>query len=250
MKQGLPLLAGVLVALLPLARPAQAQDMQHASHMNRMMHGGMPNWLLMGDRLEYTGNDGRELLQWEAQGWYGTDEHKLWVKSEGEYDRDASVTEHAELHLLYSRPVAPYWDLQAGLRHDDGDAGTVSYATIGILGLAPYWFETDAALFVSESGAISARLEVEYELRFTQRLILQPRLELNHAFADDAAAAVRQGFNDSSFGLRLRYEVRREFAPYVGVEWWRADGAAAADLRRAGRDDSETRVVAGLRLWY
>lgn len=237
-------------SLLVLAGPALAQDMQHAAHINRMMHGGMSSWLLMADRLEHARHDGRDVLQWEGQGWYGSDEHKLWVKTEGGYDRDGSTTEHAELQLLYSRPVARYWDLQAGLRHDDGDAGTVSYAAFGVQGLAPYWFETDAALFVSESGTWSARLEVEYELRFTQRLLLQPRLELSHAFSDDAAAGQRQGFNDSSLGLRLRYELRREFAPYVGVEWWRAHGGAAADLRRAGRHDSETRLVAGLRLWY
>lgn len=244
------LISVLLGASLSAAPCVQAQDMQHAAHVNRMMHGGMANWLLMGDRLEHARHDGRDVLQWEAQGWYGTDEHKLWVKTEGEYDRDASATEHAELHMLYSRPVAPYWDLQAGLRHDDGDAGTVSYATIGILGLAPYWFETDAALFLSESGKWSTRLEVEYELRFTQRLILQPRLEVNHAFSEDDAASVLEGFNETSFGLRLRYELRREFAPYVGVEWWRANGGAAADLRRAGQDDSESRIVAGLRLWY
>lgn len=210
----------------------------------------MTNWLMMADRFEFTQHDNKDMLQWELQGWIGKDEHKLWLKSEGERDLDADDTEAAELQLLYSHAIAPYWDVQAGLRHDDGDAGTVSYAAFSLLGLAPYWFETDAALFVSEAGKWSARLEVEYELRFTQRLILQPRVELNYAFSDDAAAATLQGFNENSLGLRLRYEFQREVAPYVGVEWWQARGATGAALQRAGEERSEARVVAGLRLWY
>jgi copper resistance protein B len=251
MKHGIPVMLSAVLSLLSAAGQAQEDArMQHARHLNSMMHGGMSNWLLMADRLELARHDGKQRLQWEAQGWYGTDEHKLWLKSEGDYHRAAQDTEHAELQLLYSRPVAAYWDLQAGLRHDDGAAGSVAYAAFGILGLAPYWFETDAALFVSEQGKWSARLEVEYELRFTQRLILQPRLELNHAFAAAAEAGVQQGFHDNSFGLRLRYEVLRELAPYVGVEWWQARGASAAQLQRAGQDAREARVVAGLRFWY
>lgn len=231
----------------PAAAPALTTGL-HDHH--QQLHGGMVNSLLMADRLEFTGHDDPDLLQWELQGWLGTDEHKLWLKSEGERDRDAGETEEAELHLLYSRAVAPYWDVQAGLRHDDGEAGTVSYATVGLLGLAPYWFETDAALFLSETGKWSARLEVEYELRFTQRLILQPRLELNYGFTDDSATAILQGFNDNSLGLRLRYEFLREVAPYLGVEWWQARDGSGAALQRAGSDRSEARIVAGLRLWY
>ena len=229
------------------ARAAQA-DTSHDHH--QQSHGNLTNWLLMADRFEFTQHDNKDMLQWELQGWLGKDEHKLWLKSEGERDLDADDTEAAELQLLYSHAIAPYWDVQAGLRHDDGDAGTVSYAAFSLLGLAPYWFETDAALFISEAGKWSARLEVEYELRFTQRLILQPRIELNYAFADDTAAATLQGFNENSLGLRLRYEFLREVAPYVGVEWWQARGATGAVLQRAGEDRSEARVVAGLRLWY
>jgi copper resistance protein B len=224
--------------------------MQQAEHMNRMMHGASLNWLLMADRLELTQHDDVDVLQWELQGWIGQDEHKLWIKSEGERDQEASETEYAEVQLLYSHALAPYWDLQAGLRHDDGANGTRSHLVLGLMGLAPYWFETDAALFFDEQGQWSARLEVEYELRFTQRLILQPRLELNYAAHDDPNGGVRQGFNDSSLGLRLRYEIKRELAPYVGVEWWQARGSAGAALRQLGQDDSDARVVAGFRLWY
>jgi len=231
-----------------LHEPAAAPVQQHDAH--QASHGDMTNWLLMADRFEFTQHDDSDVLQWELQGWIGKDAHKLWMKSEGERDRDADNTEAAELQLLYSHAIAPYWDVQAGLRHDDGDAGTVSYAAFGVLGLAPYWFETDAAVFLSDTGKWSARLEVEYELRFTQRLILQPRLELNYAFSDDSAAATLQGFNENSLGLRLRYEFLREVAPYIGVEWWQARGATGSALQLAGRERNEARVVAGLRLWY
>jgi copper resistance protein B len=205
-------------------------------------HGGMLNSLLMVDRLEQQQRRGDDERQWEAQGWYGGDYHKLWLKTEGEHDDTAK---HAELQALYSRAVAPYWDLQAGLRHDAGSAASRaysrSYAVLGLQGLAPYWFEVDAALFLSEHGDLSVRVETEYELHLTQKLLLQPRLELNHAFVDDLAVGVAQGFTDSSVGLRLRYEFIREFAPYVGVEW---------SVGKTHVNTDESRLVAGVRFWY
>jgi copper resistance protein B len=217
-----------------------ASQFADAVHMNMMEHGGAPNYLLLGERLERQVIDGEDSWLWEAQGWYGGDYRKLWVKTEGSYAASAAHIEHSELQLLYSRAVAPFWDLQLGLRHDEGDFESRDYAVAGLMGLAPYWFEVDAAAFISEKGKVSARVEAEYELRLTQKLLLQPRLELNHAFSDDQAAGVEQGAFDSSVGFRLRYEFVREFAPYVGIEWnLGSDG---------GRDDS--RIVAGLRFWY
>ena len=154
------------------------------------------------------------------------------------------------MQLLYSRAIAPFWDLQAGLRHDDVDGAARAQAALGLMGLAPYWFELDAAAFISEDGDLSARFEAEYELRFTQRLLLQPRVELNYSFADTPELQIGKGFSEASFGLRLRYEVLREFAPYLGVEWTRAYGNTANLLRSAGVDAADTRVVAGLRFWY
>ena len=218
--------------------------------MNRLMHGDSVNWLLLGDRFEYASGDSADAYQWEAQGWIGKDYNKFWVKTEGEYNTQANVTEEAELQLLFSHAVAPFWDLQTGIRHNEGEAASRDYAVLGVMGLAPYWFEVDAAAFLSDAGKLSARLEAEYELRFTQRLILQPRLELNYAFSDDALAEVWQGLHEASFGLRLRYELQREFAPYAGVEWWRAYGSTATLLERNGSVRNEFRVVAGLRFWY
>lgn len=211
-----------------------------ALHTTMMEHGGMLNYLLLGERFEQQSLDGDDAWLWEAQGWYGSDYRKLWVKSEGTYAEADSSIEHSELQLLFSKAVAPFWDLQMGLRHDDNDFASRDYAVLGVMGLAPYWFEIDTAAFVSAEGDVSARLEAEYELRLTQKLLLQPRLELNHAFGADDDAGVDRGLFDSSVAFRLRYEFIREFAPYIGVEW------------NIGGDEGEdeSRVVAGLRFWY
>lgn len=211
-----------------------------AAHTAMMEHGGMLNWFAMAERLERHQQDGEDLTLWDAQGWFGGDYHKLWLKTEGEWLHDTSEVGHSELQLLYSRAVAPFWDLQAGLRHDEGMLATRNYAVFGVQGLAPYWFEVDMAAFISEEAGLQLRLEAEYDLRLTQKLLLQPRLQFNHAFDDDVAAGIRQGVADSNVALRLRYEIRREFAPYIGIE--RDFGGH--------RQPDETRLVAGLRLWW
>ncbi len=229
--------------LFPLA--AQAAEHDHGADSL--------NFLVLGDSFERADDD---TLQWDMQGWLGYDRDRLWFKTEGEHATNADGDDHSEVQLLYGRAVSPYWDLQAGLRRVRLRSEplrrdkTRSYAVLGVQGLAPYWFEVDAAAFLSEQGDLSARVEVEYELRFTQKLLLQPRLELNYSFADDPALGVGEGMSEASFGLRLRYELRREFAPYVGVEWVRAFGGTADLLRAAGEDQQESRVVAGLRFWY
>jgi len=228
------------------AEPTMVMPM--ASDMLRSMHGDTLNYLVLGERFEWLPD--QAVQQWSAQGWYGSDLKKLWVKTEGHYDTDADSLEKAELQLLYSRAVAPYWDLQAGLRADSGHGPSRTYAAVGLQGLAPYWFEVNMAAFLSDQGKVSARLEAEYELRLTQRLILQPRAELNYSASSDFTVDLGQGFNEVVAGLRLRYEVRREFAPYLGVEWGRAYGETATLLERQGLDVHETSWVAGLRFWY
>ncbi len=235
------------------AMQAAADDspaMQEARHMNLMMHGDSINFLLLGERFEQAEDDGVTSRLWEAQGWVGGDRDKFWVKTEGHYDADAGSTERSEVQALYSRAVAPFWDVQAGLRRNDSGSASRHYAVLGLQGLAPYWFELDAAAFINEKGELSARFEAEYELRFTQKLLLQPRLELNYSFGDDPALGIGEGLSEAGFGLRLRYEFRREFAPYVGVEWSQAFGGTAALLGAAGREREEVNVVAGLRFWY
>ena len=207
-------------------------------------HGHTINSLFIGERLESRYNDGNNELVWEAQGWIGRDTSKLWLKTEGDEDGD-----EAEFQALFSRAISPFWDLQFGLRHDFKNVSR-DYAVLSLMGLAPYWFELDAAAFISEKGDTSLRVEAEYELRFSQRLILQPRMELNYAFSEDLQTDIGQGLSQAHFGLRLRYEIKREVAPYFGVVWKKSFGETADLLKVSRKDTNETSMVVGLRVWY
>ncbi len=208
---------------------------------------------LLVDRLEYRDDEGPNHLLWDAQGWYGGDYRRLWLKTEGESPVSDSHGE-AEVQLLYGHLVAPYWDVQAGVRYDraygSGPDRDRRFGVLGIQGTAPYRFETDAALSVSEDGDVSVSAEFEYELLLTQRLVLQPRVEINAAAQQVRDWGVGSGINDVQLGLRLRYEIRREFAPYVGVEWTRKLGDTADIARDEGEEVSVPALVAGLRLWF
>ncbi|WP_332771109.1 copper resistance protein B [Phenylobacterium sp.] len=210
-------------------------------------HGGEPAWKVMLSTAELRPASGEDSYAWEGEAWYGGDAHRLVVKTEGE---GADHLESAELQALYSRPISPYFDLQVGLRHDFEPTPSRTYATLGFEGLAPYWFELEGAAFLSDKGDISARLEGSYDLRLTQKLILEPRAEINLAAQDDSATGVGSGLTDTELGLRLRYEFRREFAPYVGVVHERKYGRTADFARAAGEDVDTTRLVIGLRAWF
>ncbi len=226
----------------PAAMAAARKSVRH-------MHGDSLNSLIIGERLENQTHDGDSSLVWEAQGWIGYDINKLWLKTEGHYNNESNDTEEFELQALWSHAISPFWDFQAGWRHDFEDSPK-DYAVIGFMGLAPYWFEMDAAAFISEDGDASARLEAEYELRFTQRLILQPRMELNYAFSEDLNAGIGKGLHKANLGLRLRYEFKREIAPYLGIAWEKSFGDTADLLRSSGMDNEEASLVVGLRAWY
>lgn len=204
--------------------------------------------LVLVDRLEYQTAEGHDILLWDAQGWLGGDYDKLWLKTEGE--RARGDLEEAELQALYSRAVAPFWDLQLGVKHDFAPHPARTSGVIGIQGLARYWFEVDAAAFVSEDGDVSARVEAEYDLLLTQRLVLQPRAELNFAIQDVDELGIGSGLSTAELGLRLRYEIKREVAPYVGVSWSRKVGETARFARAEGEDAGVVSLVAGLRLWF
>ncbi len=154
------------------------------------------------------------------------------------------------MQVLYSRFIAPFWDLQAGVRYDFRPNPSRSFAVLGVEGLAPYWFEFEAAGFISDDGDVSARVEAEYEILFTQRLIAQPLLEVNLAAQDVEELGIGSGFTDIELGLRLRYEIRREFAPYIGLAWTRRLGNTADFARDEGEDVGDLAVVAGVRLWF
>lgn len=207
---------------------------------------------VMLDRLELRVTDGSDVLNWEGQGWLGTDLNKLWIKMEGE--RRGSVTEDAEIQALYSRAIAPFWDVQIGARRDfqptSAPGSDRTWGVIGLQGLAPYFFEINSALFVGESGRTGLRLEAEYELLFTQRLILTPAVEINFYGQNDVDTGTGSGLSDIEAGLRLRYEIRREFAPYIGVNWNRKYGNSA-DFADAEKNDVEdVQWVLGVRAWF
>lgn len=206
--------------------------------------------LLLLDRFEYGDSDDGNSRLWDAQGWYGGDYNKLWIKTEGEGPTGESL-EVAETQLLYNRTFSPFWGWQTGFRYDirPGEED-VAYAVFGLQGLAPQWFESDVALFVSEDGDASLRGEFEYDLLLTQRLKLQPRLEFNVSAEDVPALGVGSGLSNTEAGLRLRYEIRRELAPYVGVRWERLYGDTRDMARAAGEDTSRTSLVIGLRAWF
>jgi copper resistance protein B len=211
-------------------------------------NGGMAFAWFMADRAEYRARAGGDGFLWDMQGWYGSDIDKLWLKSEGEGTFGEPI-EEAEVQALWSHAIAPFFDVQAGIRHDmAGPART--HAVIGIQGLARYRFEVDAAAFLSNKGDLTARIEAELDQRITQRLIAQPRFEVNLSAQDIPELGIGAGLDTAELGLRLRYELRREFAPYIGVEQeWRI-GRSADFARASGTDPSVTNFVVGVRLWF
>ena len=199
---------------------------------------------VLADRFEYQSHD--ETWVWDAQGWLGGDYQKIWLKTQGSYVN--GQTEEAELQLLYSRAVLPFFDLQLGVRREIDASRT--FAVVGLQGLAPQWMEIDVAAFISEDGDLSARLEIEYDLLLTQRLTLQPRIELDLAAREVAEHQVGKGLTSTELGLRLRYEVRREIAPYVGVAWHKTYGGTADFIKAVGDSTDTVSFVAGIRFWF
>ena len=201
------------------------------------------------DRLEQVhADDGDKATAYEIQGRLGRDYNRLVIKAEGEASRGR--LEEARTELLWGHAIAPFWDTQLGVRHDSGEGPDRSWLAFGVQGLAPYWFEVDASAYVGEQGRTAFRLGAEYELLLTQRLVLQPRLEINAYGKDDAALGIGSGLADGTAGLRLRYEFTRQFAPYVGVERAGKFGRTADLARAAGEATDETRWVAGVRFWF
>lgn len=204
------------------------------------------------DQFEY--RHGADVLHWDVLGWFGGDYNRLWIETEGDHRTDGDGGEIEKLDVLYGRLIAPFWDLQAGLGYQrlygPGPDYDRFFAVVGLQGLAPYGLELDANLRISEDGDISADLEAEYDLLLTQRLILQPRFATDFAVQEVETFGVGQGFNSVRLGLRLRYEIRREFAPYIGVTWMQKFGETA-DLSRAENEDSEDlSFMVGLRFWF
>ena len=213
----------------------------------REEHGGTQLSKVMANLAEYQARSGGG-YRWDGQAWFGGDINRFVLKSEGEGSRRAGL-DGAEVQALYSRTISPYFNLQTGVRQDFKPHSR-TYVTVGVDGLAPYWFDVGAALFLSSKGELLGRLEGTYDLRLTQRLILQPRVELNLAAQDTREARTGSGLSNAELGLRLRYEIKREFAPYIGVSYDRRFGKTGDYVRAIGEDVAVTSFVAGVRAWF
>ncbi len=239
---GSGLLIGLAATSLLWPRPASGQLLDEKVYT-----------FVLFELAEYRPNEGGDPVAWDMVGWVGGDYNRFWFKSEGE----AATAESggvAEVQALYGRLIAPYWDVQAGLRaevrYGEGAEHVRVQATIGLQGLAPYWFELEPAVFVSQDGDLSAALTATYDMFLTQRLIGQPRLEASAALQEVPEFGVGSGLNSVELGYRLRYELRREYAPYLGVNWIRRFAGTADLARQAGEAVSDVSLVGGLRVWF
>ncbi|NKB87136.1 MAG: copper resistance protein B [Acidobacteria bacterium] len=234
-------LALCVVLYLPVA--AQHGDWEMPEHGDQLY------WFVMADQLEWSAGK-EDTLNWDVEGWLGGDFNRVWLKTEGEAAGDAEG--HYEIQGLYSRLVTPFWELQAGVRYDRDVHGSQSRAhlVLGLQGLAPYWFHLEPAIFLSNDGDLTARFEGTYDLLLTQRLVLQPALEANFAAQTNADWHEGPGLADIELGLRLRYEFRRELAPYLGIQWEQKFGKTADFARADGVPVARTAFLIGIRAWF
>lgn len=234
-------IAAAAISAAPRAARAQVSDNQTF-------------WILLIDQAEYRRHGGANGLRWDVQGWVGKDYDKLWIKTEGLQDVASGGIGEGEVQALYSRLISPFWEFQAGVRYDArwsrAFGPSRAFAVLGFQGIAPYFFDLEPALFISQDGDLSARLTSTYDLLLTQRLILQGRFEVDAALQKVERFGVGSGLNDVELGARLRYELSREFAPYLGISWVRKVFDTSVLARRAGESDSVFSLVAGLRLWF
>jgi len=210
------------------------------------------------DVLEYrpstSGTQGHDDYRWDIEGWYGGDYNRVWFKSEGQKDTAFKADYDVDFQLLYGRFIRKYYDFQIGPRVETqtfrGHNVTRGFGVIGIEGLVPYNYDFESSLFIDQNGAVSARLAFTKDLLLTQRLILQTRFETNAAIQRVEEFTTGSGLNNLEFGTRLRYEIRREFAPYVGISLDRSFGETATLVRQEGGNPSQIRFVVGVRAWF
>lgn len=237
----------------PIAHDSPADrywnPVEMAASVAAEMHPPAPTYSkLTFDLAEYQFRDGKDGYRWEGEAWFG-DLNRLVIKSKGEGTFGEGV-DQAEIQALYSKALDPWWNVQLGVRQDIRPRPTRTWATLGLEGRAPYQFDVQAAAFLSNKGELTGRIEGVYDQRLTQKLIFQPRVEFDLAAQDMPQQRIGAGLSTAEFGLRLRYEIRREFAPYLGVNWTWAAGRTADYVRADGHDLTERSVVAGIRFWF
>jgi copper resistance protein B len=203
-------------------------------------HDTSINYFVLFDQFEWQTGGGSNAFSWDTKGWVGQDRNRLWFRTEG--DRADGRTEQAQVNLLYGRAIARWWDTLPDTPR--------SALALGVQGLAPYWFEVEASAYIEPSGRTHIRFETDYDLLITNRLVLQPLVEFEVYGRADRERLIGTGLSTGELGLRLRYEFRREFAPYVGVVWTRKFFGTADRAREAGEDVAGTRLAVGLRTWF
>lgn len=244
---GAPLIALVGLASAPAASQEAAEPTPIGVPVHEMLEEPF-NRAIWVDEFEGRDADGETPLHWEMDFWAGRSLERLTIRTEGE--RENGSTEHAELQLLWTRSFARWWDVVAGARADFAPGSDKNWAAFGVQGLAPYRFEVEATAFVSNGGDTAARVEAEYELLITNKLILQPQIELNWYGQTDVERGYSAGLSSGEAALRLRYEIRREIAPYVGIVREQRWGDSANAAQAAGFDTDDTSLVAGIRLRF
>lgn len=205
--------------------------------------------------FEYRVSDtGRDELGWDTQGWIGNDDHKFWWKAEGDAILDGPDEGDADIQMFYAKPISAFWYLQAGVRYEQawesGGTDERFSAALGVQGLAPYKFDVEPTLYLTDDGDVLAQVTASYDLYLTQRIVLQPRVELNASAQDVPDSALGAGVNNIDMDLRLRYEFRREFAPYMGIRYGRLTGETAGIARRNGGDDHDMFWLFGVRIAF
>ena len=238
----IPVIA-LCAALMP--RLAFAQDVDHGGHT---VHDRAINYHVLFDQFEAQLVHGEPGLRWDSRSWIGGDRNRLLVRTEGE--ALDGILDTAEAQVLFGRSITRWWDVVAGVRFDARPSPSHTWVAVGIQGLAPQFLDIQATAFVGESGHLAARFEVEYEMLLTQRLVLQPLVELSLSGRDDPDRGIGAGLSTGEVGFRLRYEIRREVAPYAGLVWHKKL-FATGDLARARNDDvGGWHLVSGLRWWF
>lgn len=215
----------------------------------RREHGAANYSMLLVDVAELSIGKGGDEYRWDGQFWYGGDLDRLYVKSEGAGATDGA-NDHAEVQALWSRAVDPYFSLQAGVRYDIRPRPNRAYAVLGVQGVAPYWIDLEAHLFLSNRGELLGRIKLSHDMRLTQRLVLQPRVEAEFSAQRLPFAEMGAGLSNAELGLRLRYEIKRELAPYIGISHEAAVGGSVPLVRAAGRDPAKTSLVLGVRAYF
>jgi copper resistance protein B len=240
--------ATAAVAQTPPATDQPAPGMELGGAVQPVMDREILAHLLFNE-LEGRFNGSNTEFRWEGQGWVGTDYDKLWMKSEGTLQGNGTVDD-GQQQFLYSRAITTYFDLQGGLRSDIDSRPTRNWGALGIQGLAPYFFDLELTGYASNAGHLAAKLEASYDLLLTQRLILQPQIEVNLYSKADPVRMIGAGFSDIDTGLRLRYEIDRKFAPYIGVVYEGKFGQTASLAKRAGESTGDFRFAFGMRIWF